>query len=311
MEYILITGGLGYIGSHIAAELLGKGYNVVIVDNCSNSDLSTFDQIRVAVTRSDALLFYGADIRKGEELAAIFMAHRIAAVIHLAGSRQAGAQPLHYFSNNVSGTITLLHAMKHFRCRRLIYGSSASVYGNTLNPVSETSKIHFDFLTSQGQSIWMVEKILQEQVAADPDWSICILRLFNVCGSQGLKPNTDSIIYKLGLGQPISIYGSEHATPDGTCVRDYVHIGDVAAAFSAALYKVPKGLHIYNIGSGVGISMLELIACYEKTNNTRIVWRFEETRASDIPALYACIRKAAAELDWRPTRTIINICSFV
>jgi UDP-glucose 4-epimerase len=313
MEYILVTGGLGYIGSHVVVELLRQGHNVVILDNCSNSDMAILDVIKSITDCPDygRLIFHRADIRKGSELAAIFTAYKVSSVIHLAGSSGSEGPPLNYFSNNVSGTITLLSAMKHFGCRRIIYGSSASIYGNVLNPVCEQDRVGRGQLSPFARSVLMVEQILQEQIAADPDWSISVLRLFDVCGSFAQLPkNINSVLYKLQSTQQIVIYGSEHATPDGTYVRDYIHVADAATAFISSM-RVAKGFHIYNIGSGSGISILELLNLFSKINNINISVRFEEPRRYDVPILYACIGKAFNELGWRPQKTINNICAFV
>ncbi len=310
MEYILVTGGLGYIGSHVVLDLLKHGQNVIIVDNCSNSDESVLETIRPL--EDGRLVFYKADIRKGKELVAIFMAHKVAAVIHLAGSQGSSGPPLHHFSNNVSGTISLLGAMKHFGCRRLIYGSSAVIYGNTLNPVREQDRVGHGYLSAYARSVHMVEQILQEQLASDPDWSVCVLRLFEVCGSMGQFPERNSMLYWLKYDQEVPIYGAEHPTPDGTLVRDYVHVADVAAAFFSAINRVSsRGLHIYNIGSGRGVSVLEFLNCFSKVNNVNITWRFIEPRQNDVPILYACIGKAFNELGWRSQKTINDICAFL
>ncbi len=310
MEYILVTGGLGYIGLHVVAELLKLGHNIIIVDNCSNSDESVLEAIRPL--EDGRLVFYKADIRKGKDLVTIFMTHKVVTVIHLAGSQAPSVPPLHHFSNNVSGTITLLGAMKHFGCRRLIYGSSAVIYGNMLNPVKEQDRVGYGPLGSYARSVLMVEQILQEQLASDPDWSVCVLRLFEVCGSMRRFPERNSMLYCLKYNQEIPIYGAEHATPDGTLIRDYVHVADVAAAFIAAVTRpTSKGLHIYNIGSGKGISVLEFLNCFTKVNNINVSWRFVEPRQNDVPILYACIGKAFNELGWRPRKTLNDICAFL
>jgi UDP-glucose 4-epimerase len=310
MEYILVTGGLGYIGSHVVAELLLQGHSVIIVDNCSNSDESMLKAIRpLEVGR---LVFYKADIRKGNELVEIFMAHKVTTVIHLAGSQALKGPPLHHFSNNVSGTISLLGAMKHFGCRRLIYGSSAQIYGNTLNPVKEQDRVGCSHLSAYAQSVLMVEQILQEQLASDPDWSVHVLRLFEVCGSMGQFPERNNILYWLKYDQEVPIHGAEHPTPDGTLVRDYIHVADVAAAFIAAIkMRATRGLHIYNIGSGKGISILEFLNCFTKVNNVNVMWRFIEPSQNDVPILYACIGKAFNELGWQPRKTLNDICAFL
>lgn len=313
MEYILVTGGLGYIGSHVVAELLIQDYNVIILDNCSNSDESILDQI--GFHKEHQLLFYKADIRKGKDLANIFSRHIIKTVIHLAGpcgSEAGQVNPLYYFSNNVSGTITLLGAMKHFGCRHLIYGSSAVIYGNALSPVCEQDLVGRGPMSSYARSILMTEQILQEQVSADSSYCINVLRLFNVCGSvYRLPSNVNELIYQLKKGDKIVIYGSEHATPDGTCIRDYIHVSDVAAAFMAAL-RLRRGFNIYNIGSGAGISDLQLLEYFTKISGSATIdWNFEEVRPNDVPMLYACIGKAFNELGWLPRKNINDIFASV
>ncbi len=311
---VLVTGALGFIGSHICVELLQKGYSVIAIDNLSNSKLEVFEKIR----------FYGKNIHlftnDVQNLESVFRVFDIELVIHCAGSKSVNESiknPLDYYCNNVCNTVALLETMNLFDCKNLIFSSSATVYGtNATYPVNETFKIDLNSITSPyGKTKCMIEEILIDLYKSDPKWNISILRYFNpighLCNLHELPLNQPNnlfpiIIQKVEKNEILQVYGQDYKTKDGTCIRDFIHVIDVAKAHIACIFQ--NGFHIYNIGTGKGTSVLELIHTFEQVNQKSIKFQIKPRRDGDIPIMYASIEKIQEELNWQPTKTLEDMC---
>ncbi len=311
---VLVTGALGFIGSHVCVELLQNKYSVIAIDNLSNANLETLEKIR----------FYGSNIQfftnDVQNLESVFRVFDIDLVIHLAGSKSVNESvndPLSYYTNNICNTVALLETMRSFDCKNLIFSSSATVYGSNVQyPVDETQKTDLHSITNPyGKTKCMIEEILKDLKTSDIRWNICILRYFNPIGhlpnlreSPSTKPNNlFPILIQKHLHQEIlEIYGNNYDTKDGTCIRDFIHVIDVAKAHVACIGKTD--FTIYNIGTGKGCSVLELIHAFEKVNQVKINYIFKERRIGDIGTMFACIDKIQKELDWKPTKTLEDMC---
>ncbi|WP_412485935.1 UDP-glucose 4-epimerase GalE [Shewanella chilikensis] len=315
---ILVTGGAGYIGTHTLVELLAAGKEVVVIDNLSNSSVEAL--ARVEEISGKNVLFYQGDILNKAFLQKVFSDHSFEAVIHFAGLKAVGesvAQPLRYYENNVTGTLILCQVMKEYGVRNLVFSSSATVYGDPASlPITET------FPTSAtnpyGQSKLMVEHILADLAAAEPNWNIARLRYFNPVGAHksgriGEDPNDIPnnlmpFIAQVAVGKrdKLSVFGNDYPTVDGTGVRDYIHVVDLAIGHLKALEKLATnpGLVTYNLGTGQGYSVLEMVKAFEKACNKAIPFEFAPRRPGDIAACYADPAHAAKELGWKAERNL-------
>lgn len=320
---VFVTGGAGYIGSHTLVELLNSGESVVVLDNLSNSSLESLERVKKITGKT--LSFYEGDILDVEILERIFSSHDIDSVIHFAGLKAVGesvAQPLRYYENNVSGTIKLCQLMAQHQVKNLVFSSSATVYGDPASlPIME------DFPTGAtnpyGQSKLMVEHILADLAHSDPEWNIACLRYFNPVGAHesgliGEDPNDIPnnlmpFIAQVAVGkrEQLNVFGGDYDTPDGTGVRDYIHVVDLALGHLKALEKLRtgSGLVTYNLGTGQGYSVLDMVKAFEKACGKSIAYEIVERRAGDIAACYADPKKAAEELAWQAQHSLEDMTS--
>ena len=322
MSTILVTGGAGYIGSHTAVELLNAGHQVVIVDNLCNSSAKVLDRIEALAGKN--FNFVQADVRDSAAIDRIFAEHRIDGVIHFAGLKAVGesvAQPLRYFDNNVGSTLALLHAMDRANVRRIVFSSSATVYGDPEQvPITEGSRLQVT--NPYGRTKLICEDILRDLQQTDPRWHVAILRYFNpvgahISGTLGENPsgtpnNLMPFITQVAVGQRefLSIFGKDYPTPDGTGVRDYIHVVDLAQGHLAAL----KFLHdrqasiTVNLGTGRGVSVQELADTFARVTGVPVPYRFVERRPGDVAACYADTRLAQEALGWQAQLGVERMC---
>lgn len=314
---ILVTGGAGYIGSHTVVELLQAGCDVIILDNLCNSSEESIK--RVTKITGKAAMFVEGDIRDIELLRSIFSSHDISAVVHFAGLKAVGesvAKPLEYYDNNVYGTLTLLQVMKEFAVKRIVFSSSATVYGDPASvPIRE------DFPTGgttnpYGTSKYMVERIIADVCAADSEWSAVVLRYFNPVGAHksgliGEDPNDIPnnllpYVAQVAIGRlaQLSVFSNDYNTPDGTGVRDYIHVVDLALGHLAALGKLARttGFEAVNLGTGNGYSVLDMVAAFEKASGRAVPYKSVARRPGDIATCYADPAYAQQSLGWRAER---------
>jgi len=310
---ILVTGGAGYIGSHTVLELLNSGQNVVVVDNLCNSSKESLH--RVEDLTGKKCQFYQGDILDKAFLDTIFAKHQIDCVIHFAGLKAVGEsveKPVAYYQNNVQGTLTLLGAMRKANVYRLVFSSSAVVYGDPVSlPITEDFTVG-STTNPYATSKLMIEMILQDVAKSDPRWAFAILRYFNPVGAHisgqigedpnGIPNNLLPYISQVAIGKlkALTVFGDDYATKDGTGVRDYIHVVDLALGHLKALNKITQdeGVHIYNLGAGTGYSVLEMIKAFEKASNCTIAYTISARREGDIAACYADSKKAFNELGW-------------
>lgn len=320
---ILVTGGAGYIGSHTCVELLNEGFDVVVVDDLSNSSEESLSRVRQITGRE--LTFYQLDMLDREQLASVFKKHEIETVVHFAGSKAVGesvALPLKYYEINLISTINLCQIMQENNVKRLVFSSSATVYApSNAGALSE----HFPLAASNpyGRSKLMIEEMLRDLWASDPAWSIASLRYFNPVGahSSGLigehpsgRPNNlMPYITQVAIGKldKLNVYGNDYPTHDGTGVRDYIHVMDLAHGHLKAIEKVMSttGNEAYNLGTGRGYSVLEMIHAFQLQSGRRIRYSLVERRPGDIAVCYADPTKARDELGWQATRGIAEMCA--
>lgn len=311
---ILVTGGLGYIGSHTCLTLLEKGYEPIILDNLHNSNLEVIN--RINSISGIKPMFYQGDIRNGKLLDEIFNLHSIDAVIHFAGLKSVGEsvqEPLHYYDNNVNGTLVLLESMKRANVKNFIFSSSATVYGTPLSvPITEIATTG-NTTNPYGTSKYMVERLLSDLIIADNSWSITVLRYFNPVGAHssgtmgedplGIPNNLAPYITQVAIGRHphINIYGNDYSTVDGTGVRDYIHVMDLASGHIAALDCLidKHGLHVYNLGTGKSVSVLEIISAFEQACGMKIPYKFVPRRNGDIAECWSNPEKANRDLKWK------------
>ncbi len=319
---ILVTGGAGFIGSHTVVELLNAGKEVVIVDNFCNSKPVVLDRIE-AITGIRPK-FYEVDLLDKSALRAVFSGNKIDSVIHFAGMKAVGescAKPLWYYHNNITGTLNLCAVMAEFGAKRMVFSSSATVYGN---PASVPIREDFPLSTTNpyGQTKLVIERILADLVASDPEWSVSLLRYFNPIGAhksgmigedpRGIPNNLLPYIVKVSAGKlpQLSVFGNDYNTHDGTGVRDYIHVVDLARAHlkALALAETKCGIDAFNIGTGVGYSVLDIVHAYEKATGLPVPYRIADRRPGDIDACYADPTKAAELLGWRAEYGIEEMC---
>ena len=319
-ETLLLTGGAGYIGSHTALTLLRQGYDVVVIDNLSNSSPESIRRVNRLAGR-DAVL-YIADVRDREKLKEIFTKHKIGAVIHFAGYKAVGesvGQPLKYYDNNLNSTLALCEVMPQFGVNKLIFSSSATVYGTSQNvPLQETEPT--GCVNPYGRTKLMNEEILTDFAAANPGFAVTLLRYFNPVGAdpsgeigedpRGIPNNLMPYITQVAVGRrpKLYVFGSDYPTPDGTGVRDYIHVADLAEGHAAAYKYMKPGVNVYNLGSGTGHSVLELVRAYEEANGVKIPYEITARRPGDVAQSYADPAKANRELNWKTKRTLRDIC---
>ena len=319
---ILVTGGTGYIGSHTCVELLNAGYEVVVIDNLSNSKIEVVDKIK-EITNKD-FKFYKGDCCDKNILVKIFKENNINAVIHFAGFKAVGesvAEPLKYYRNNLDSTITLLEIMNKFNCKKIVFSSSATVYGN---PKSLPIKENFPLSTTNpyGTTKLMIERILKDLYKSDKTWSIAILRYFNPIGAHksgliGENPNdipNNLMPYIVKVAthelECLNVFGNDYDTKDGTGVRDYIHVVDLAKGHIKAIEKVltENILDAYNLGTGNGYSVLDIINTFMKVNNVDVKYKIVDRRPGDIDACYADPSYAKEKLNWEATFGIEDMC---
>ena len=319
---ILVTGGAGYIGSHTVVELLNMGKDVVIVDNLSNSSILVLDRIKEITGKCPE--FYQIDISNKELLRNVFEKEKNEAVIHFAGFKAVGESvkyPVMYYENNIMSTLSLIEIMTEYDVKKIVFSSSATVYGIN-NPSPLVEEMPTSATNPYGYTKVMLEQILKDVYVADSDWSIALLRYFNPIGAHesgmigenplGIPNNLMPFIAQVAIGkrQELSVFGNDYDTVDGTGVRDYIHVVDLAFGHIKALEKISesKKVHIYNLGSGVGTSVLELIKTFEVENKIQIPYKIVPRRAGDVAICFANADKALNELNWKTTKTIADMC---
>lgn len=319
---ILVTGGAGYIGTHTCVELLNEGYDVIVVDNFSNSKPEALK--RVSTITGKHIKIYTIDLLDEEKINQIFMENEIEAVIHFAGLKAVGEStliPLRYYQNNVIGTVNLCEAMRKHDVKKLVFSSSATVYG-----LAEGTPIHEEMplgaVNPYGRSKLMIEEMLLDLVHADSTWDIAVLRYFNPIGAHpsgligedptGIPNNLMPYISQVAIGkiQQLHIYGSDYPTKDGTGVRDYIHVVDLAKGHIKALERIQStlGIEAYNLGTGIGYSVMEVVTAFEKASSMPIPYSFVDPREGDSAICFANPTKAKNELDWKANRDLKTMC---
>ncbi len=320
---VLVTGGAGYIGSHTVVELLNSGYGAVVVDNLSNSCEESVK--RVEQITGQSVKFYNADVRDKAALARIFEENRIDWVIHFAGLKAVGescAKPVEYYDNNLYGTLALLEVMRSYGCKKIVFSSSATVYGDPeVLPLTEECKTG-GTTNPYGTSKYFQEIMLQDVYKADKEWTVVLLRYFNPVGAhesgligedpKGIPNNLTPYIAKVAIGEleEIGVFGNDYPTHDGTGVRDYIHVVDLARGHVAAIDKIASsGVYIYNLGTGIGYSVLDVIHAFEKACGHPLKYSIKPRRAGDIAMCYADASKAKRELGWEAKLGIDEMCA--
>ena len=320
---ILLTGGAGYIGSHTIIELVKNGHSVVVADNLSNSSQESLN--RVEKITDTKIPFYQIDLRDKEALEKVFADNKLDAVIHFAGLKAVGesvAKPIEYYNNNIDSTLILIQSMQEHGVKKLVFSSSATVYGTpTELPLSENSPTGISITNPYGQTKFMIEQILRDLSVSDNSFEITLLRYFNPVGAHssgligedpnGIPNNLLPYISQVAVGklQQVNVYGNDYDTPDGTGVRDYIHVVDLARGHVAALQHIKPGVSTYNLGTGKGISVLELISSFGKAAGKDIPYQFSPRRPGDVAACYATAKKAETELEWTAEKTIDEACA--
>ena len=321
---ILVTGGAGYIGSHTVVELLNSGKDVVIIDNFYNSCPVVLDRIKELSGKDVA--FEKCDIRDREGLDRVFEKYSIDAVIHFAGLKAVGEscqKPLLYYENNIGGTVTLCEAMAAHGCKTIVFSSSATVYGeNNISPLNETMKTG-GTTNPYGTTKYFIEQILTDVAKSDPEWSICLLRYFNPIGAHesgrigespnGIPNNLMPYITQVAEGKReyLNVYGDDYDTPDGTGVRDYIHVVDLAKGHLKALDKIcgTHGVEVYNLGTGNGYSVLDVVKAFEKASGVKVPYKIAPRRPGDLATCYSDPSKAERELGWKAEKGIDEMCA--
>ena len=319
---VLVTGGAGYIGSHTVVELLNADYEVVIVDNYSNSKPEVLNRIKTITGKTPT--FYEVDVLDKEALDAVFAKEAIDSVIHFAGFKAVGesvSKPIEYYHNNITSSLVLCDVMRNHGVKKIVFSSSATVYGmNNVSPLTE------DLPTSAtnpyGYTKVMIEQILQDVAVSDAEWSIALLRYFNPIGAHasgligedptGIPNNLMPYITQVAVGKlpRLSVFGNDYDTPDGTGVRDYIHVVDLALGHIKALEKIQdtNGVGIYNLGTGTGYSVLDLVHNFEEANGVEIPYVIVDRRPGDVATCYADATKAREELGWTAKKTLADMC---
>lgn len=323
MATILVSGGTGFIGSHTCVELIEAGFDVAVFDNLANSKEESLNRIeRICGTRPR---FYKADMLDREALEDIFDKEDVAAVIHFAGLKAVGesvAKPWEYYHNNIGGTLVLVDVMRQHGCKSIVFSSSATVYGDpAFVPITEDCPLGTP-TNPYGKTKSMQESILADICAADPEWSVSLLRYFNPIGAHpsgligedpnGIPNNLMPYVTQVAAGKlsELGIFGNDYDTDDGTGVRDYIHVVDLAKGHVATLqhYMNDPGVHVWNLGTGVGYSVLDVVHAFEQANDLSIPYSFKPRRAGDVACVYASADKAARELGWKAELDLDAMC---
>lgn len=318
MPNILVTGGAGYIATHTIIELDKAGYTAIVVDNFSNSSPESLERVSRIIGKDIKL--YQADVRDEPQLNTIFSENKIDGVIHFAGLKAVGEsvqKPVCYYECNIVSTVALLKAMQAHDVSKLIFSSSATVYGDpAVLPLTESSPVGVGLTNPYGKTKYFIEEILRDTAASNPNWNITILRYFNPIGAHqsgtigedpnGTPNNLLPFITQVAIGKrnKLMIFGNDYNTPDGTGVRDYIHVVDLANGHVAALTHSKQGASIYNLGTGQGVSVLELVRAFESQNGVTIPYEYAPRRAGDIASCYADATRAHHDLAWRTQLTI-------
>ena len=320
-QTILVTGGAGFIGSHTCVELLEQGYNVVVVDDLSNSSEEAIRRIGEITGKPEKLTFYQVDILDREALDKVFAAHDIDAIIHFAGFKAVGEstqKPLEYYWNNVTGSLVLFDVARNHDVKNIIFSSSATVYGDPeMIPITEDCPKH-EATNPYGETKSMLERILTDLHRADPEWNVVLLRYFNPIGAhesgrigedpKGIPNNLLPYVAQVATGklECIQVFGDDYPTPDGTGVRDYIHVTDLISGHIAALKKLETkpGCIIHNLGTGNGTSVLEMVHRFEAVNGVSVPYRIVARRPGDVASCYADPSKAFEELGWKAVKTL-------
>ena len=319
---ILVTGGTGYIGSHTAIELLKNGEEIVVVDNLSNSKIEMVDKIKKLSGKD--FKFYEVDLLDKEKLEKVFQENDIKEVIHFAGLKAVGEsceKPIEYYHNNITGTLILVDLMRKYNCKKIVFSSSATVYGD---PATVPIKEDFPLSTTNpyGTTKLMIERILTDIYKSDNEWTVILLRYFNPIGAHesgeigedpnGIPNNLMPYINYVASGKldHLNVFGDDYDTPDGTGVREYIHVVDLALGHIKAIEKAReiKGIEIYNLGTGKGYSVLDIVKAFEKANNIKIKYEIVARRPGDIATCYADPSKAKRELNWEATKDLEQMC---
>lgn len=324
---VLVTGGAGFIGSHTTVELLEQGYKVVVVDNLYNASAKAIERVRQIVGEDAAanLTFYEADVNDRAALERIFEAEKPDRVIHFAGYKAVGEsvqKPIEYYSNNIGNTLTLVDVMRAHGCKSIIFSSSATVYGDPdALPLTEESPKK-PATNPYGWTKWMIEQMLADLHVADEEWSVVLLRYFNPIGAhpsgligedpKGIPNNLVPYVAQTAIGKrdAVHVFGGDYDTPDGTGVRDYIHVCDLASGHVAALAWMNgrSGVEVFNLGTGTGTSVLEVIAAFSAACGHEIPYAIEPRRAGDVTANYADCAKAEQEMGWKARFTVEDMC---
>lgn len=324
MSKILVTGGAGFIGSHTCVELLNAGYEIVVVDNLYNSSEKSLDRVR-ELTGKD-FSFYPFDIRDKENMQKIFDDHKIDACIHFAGLKAVGEscqKPLEYYDNNIGGTLALCEVMRDNGCKKIVFSSSATVYGtDNVSPLKESMKTG-GTTNPYGTTKYMIEIILDDFHKGDSEWAVTLLRYFNPIGAHksgrigenpnGIPNNLMPYITQVAVGKLpcLNVFGDDYNTHDGTGVRDYIHVVDLALGHVKAVEKILKDepkVNIYNLGTGNGYSVLDIVKAFEQASGQKINYKIAPRRAGDLDTCYSDASKALNELGWKAERDLLEMC---
>lgn len=321
---ILVTGGAGFIGSHTCVELLNAGYEIVIVDNLYNSSEKSLDRVR-ELTGKD-FSFYPYDIRDKENMRKVFEEHKIDACIHFAGLKAVGEsvrKPLEYYDNNIGGTLALCEVMREYNCKKIVFSSSATVYGSSnISPLKEDMKTG-GTTNPYGTTKYMIEIILEDFHKGDNDWAVTLLRYFNPIGAHksgrigenpnGIPNNLMPYITQVAIGKLpyLNVFGDDYNTHDGTGVRDYIHVVDLALGHVKAVEKILKDepkVNVYNLGTGNGYSVLDIVKAFEQASGQKIEYKIAPRRPGDLDVCYSDATKAFNELGWKAERGLLEMC---
>ncbi len=321
---ILVTGGTGFIGSHTSVELVKAGYDIVLVDNYYNSSPKSLE--RIEELTGQPIKFYECDIRDKEGMSRIFEENKIEAVIHFAGLKAVGEscqKPMEYYDNNIGGTLALCEVMRKYNCKNIVFSSSATVYGmNNVSPLKEDMKTG-GTTNPYGTTKYMIEIILEDIVKSDDEWNVTLLRYFNPIGAHksgrigenpnGIPNNLMPYITQVAIGKlkELSVFGDDYDTHDGTGVRDYIHVVDLAEGHVKAVDNIlegKKGVQVFNLGTGTGYSVLDIVKAFEKASGVKIPYKIAPRRPGDIATCYSDPSKAKAVLGWEAKRDINEMC---